>query len=290
VIRFAAASVATPEWTPEELVDLLAEQGWDGVEWRVHDSPPAPPTGSPGFWEGNRATWPTTGILDRAAAIGELTRGRGLVPVLLTGYASVAELDAVDVLLGAAAACGAEGVRVRLPAPVAGDVLRQVDAARADLREVAARAARHGVRALIELHHDSLAPSASAAARLVEGLDPVNVGLIYDIGNLVIEGWEDPRLGIAVLGPHLAHVHVKNVAWMPRGDRWEAEWAPLLGGLADIPEVFRHLAASGYSGWITVEDFCPPRGDAVAWWAGNLADVRRTWADAVSAVEPLRTS
>jgi sugar phosphate isomerase/epimerase len=133
--------------------------------------------------------------------------------------------------------------------------------ARADLEWAAARAAEHDVKILIELHHRTIVSSASAAVRLVDGLDPAHVGVIHDVGNLVIEGHEDFRAGLEMLGEHLAHVHVKNVAWLKDGTRpdgsvaWRADWSPFRLGQADLTAYFRALSAVGYDGWVTAEDF-----------------------------------
>jgi len=111
------------------------------------------------------------------------------------------------------------------------------------------------------LHHRTIVASASAALRLVDGLDPAHVGVIHDIGNLVIEGFEDPRYAFELLGPYLAHVHVKNVAWHRTGTRpdgsarWIEEWAPLREGQADLGAYLAALTGHGYDGWVTVEDF-----------------------------------
>jgi sugar phosphate isomerase/epimerase len=99
----------------------------------------------------------------------------------------------------------------------------------------------------------------------LDGLDPANVGVIHDIGNLVIEGYEDPAAGFEILGPYLGHVHVKNVAWRRVGTRddgspeWRAEWAPMRDGQADIPAYLAALRVHGYDGWVTVEDFSTTR-------------------------------
>ena len=64
-----------------------------------------------------------------------------------------------------------------------------------------------------------------------------------------------------VLGEYLAHVHVKNVAWHRTGTRpdgstrWMPDWAPLREGQADLGAYLAALAAHGYDGWVTVEDF-----------------------------------
>src|SRR5690606_18207963 len=107
--------------------------------------------------------------------------------------------------------------------------------------------AKHNVQALIEIHHGTICPSASATRAFVEGLDPKHVGVIHDCGNMVHEGYENYRMGIAILGEYLAHVHVKNARWFPvkyLADKtvvWKCDWTAVHKGIADIRELFRAL-------------------------------------------------
>jgi sugar phosphate isomerase/epimerase len=257
-MKFSVFTASTPDWTPAEAVRHLADQGWDGVEWRITDQAPADP---PGFWAGNRATWTLTGLEESLPAIRQVTEGAGLEFSGIGAYVKVSDRPDVLRVLAATAALGAG--RVRLTMPVLGDAPYPVlfDQARADLEWAVARAAAHDVKILIELHHRTIVSSASAAVRLVEGLDPAHVGVIHDVGNLVIEGHEDFLSGLEMLGDHLAHVHVKNVAWQTDGTRpdgsvaWRPEWSPLRSGQADLPAYFRALSAVRYDGWVTAEDF-----------------------------------
>src|SRR6185312_3398869 len=73
-MRFSVFTASTPEWTPDEAARRLTEQGWDGVEWRITDQKDAP---EPGFWAGNRSTWPFTGLEERLDEIAGLTRDAG---------------------------------------------------------------------------------------------------------------------------------------------------------------------------------------------------------------------
>jgi sugar phosphate isomerase/epimerase len=145
------------------------------------------------------------------------------------------------------------------------------EGARRDYQEVARLARTHGVKALVEIHHETIVPSASAARRFLDGFDPESVGAIYDPGNMVWEGHEQYRLGLETLGPYLAHVHAKNCAWRRIGQRadgslaWQAEWASLNAGIVDLRDLFATLRAVGYDGWISVEDFTtePPLSERV---------------------------
>ncbi|MNH42928.1 hypothetical protein D3C79_1047240 [compost metagenome] len=63
------------------------------------------------------------------------------------------------------------------------------------------------------MHFGNIAPSASLARQLVDGFDAKHIGVIYDPGNMVYEGFEQYKLGLEVLGEYLGHVHVKNAIW-----------------------------------------------------------------------------
>ncbi len=89
--------------------------------------------------------------------------------------------------------------------------------------------------------------------------------MIHDAGNMVFEGFEAYRMGLEVLGPYLAHVHLKNARWAETGARddgssgWAAGFAPLTAGSVDVPALFGALASVGYDGWVSFEDFSTTR-------------------------------
>lgn len=257
-MKYSVFTASTPDWTPAEAAKTLAGQGWDGIEWRITDQAPADP---PGFWAGNRATWPLTGLEEALPSIAATTRDAGLEYSGLGAYVRVDEPANVERVLAATAFLGAGRTRLRMP-ELGEDTYPALFAhTRAFLEQAVRRAAAHDVKILVELHHRSVVASASSAVRLVDGLDPARVGVIHDVGNLVHEGFEDYLAGLQMLGPYLAHVHVKNVAWRVAGRRadgsalWQADWAPLREGQADLGAYFRALASVGYDGWVALEDF-----------------------------------
>jgi sugar phosphate isomerase/epimerase len=113
----------------------------------------------------------------------------------------------------------------------------------------------------VEIHHGTICPSASSAYRLVSHFDPEAIGVIYDPGNMVFEGFEDYRLGIELLGPYLAHVHIKNAAYTipEKGGVWIPCWAPLEDGVVNFTWLFTALQEAGYDGWLSMEDFSEAR-------------------------------
>ncbi|GIF75026.1 sugar phosphate isomerase/epimerase family protein [Asanoa siamensis] len=257
-MRFSVFTASTPQWTPAEAARELAAQGWDGVEWRVTDQADA---AEPGFWAGNRATWPLNGLEESLPEIDRITRAAGLDYSGIGAYVPSSAREDVERVLAATATLRAGRVRVTMPKLGTAPYPELFEKTRDDLAWVAQRATAHGVTALVELHHGTIAASASSALRLVDGLDPARVAVIHDVGNLIYEGHEDHRAAFEMLGPYLAHVHVKNVAWQVVGKRpdgstaWAADWAPLREGQADIGAYLRTLREVGYDGWLTVEDF-----------------------------------
>jgi sugar phosphate isomerase/epimerase len=256
-MHFAYFTVGLPEHTPEEAVGLLHDVGYDGVEWRVTDQAPAP-GGVPGFWAGNRCTWPLSSFVDDAPRIRALAEAAKLAMPNVGTYMTCDDLDAVERGMRGAVLLGAPQLRVNVP-KYSGEsgYLKLRDRSRAQYREVADLARQYGVRALIEIHHGSLVPSASAAAAFLAGFDPRYVGTIHDAGNMVYEGYEQYRMGLELLGPYLAHVHLKNAHWQRSESNraWHATWAPLSGGVVDIAALLAALRGVGYDGWVTFEDF-----------------------------------
>ena len=260
-MKYAVFTVSLPDWTPEQAAAVLPALGYDGVEWRVIDQAPSH-DGEPSFWAGNRCTWPLASFERDAPRIRALTQAHGLAMPNVGTYCTCGELADVERAMRAAAVLGAPSIRVRAPNYDGRSSYQALwDAAMSQFGEVEALARATGVRALIEIHMGQLLPSASAAARFVNPFDPTHVGVIYDAGNLVYEGFESYRMGLEVLGPHLALVHLKSAVWRLRGRRgdggadWAATFAPLRDGIVDVPGLFEALAAVGYDGWVSFEDF-----------------------------------
>ncbi len=258
-MKFGYFTAALPDWTAEEVVQNLAAQGWDGVEWRVVDDPGADEVG---FWAGNRATWPMTGLEDNLAAMRDLPAAAGLDVIGVGGYVRCTDRDNVERILAATAEIGAPQVRVTVPGVADDETYPEVFArVREAYAWVAERAAVHGVKALIELHHRTITASASAAMRVIDGLDPDHVGVIHDMGNLIYEGWERTLWGAQLLGPYLAHVHVKNTVYESAGVgddgtlSFKPKAAALRRGQADLRTYLAELAQTGYDGWVVCEDF-----------------------------------
>ena len=259
-MKFAVFTVSTPTYTPEEAIAKLKEIGYDGIEWRVVDE--APYSGPPGFWKGNRCTLPLSTLVDEAARIRQLTDAAGLGVPAIASYVKCDNPAGADLAMRGAVALGVSQLRIQVPGYSADQPFQSLwDTAREQYKRIAQLADEHDVRALIELHHRTICPSASSARLFLDGFDPEHVGVIHDAGNMVHEGFENYRLGLEILGPYLAHVHLKNARWFPtrylpdQSVEWKADWAAVRKGIVDVRALFHAMYAINYDGWVTLEDF-----------------------------------
>ncbi|MFH0071154.1 sugar phosphate isomerase/epimerase family protein, partial [Peribacillus sp. NPDC056705] len=129
------------------------------------------------------------------------------------------------------------------------------------LHEVEELARTYDVKAIVETHHLTITPSASLAHRLVSSFNPDQIGVLYDPGNMVHEGYENYRMGLELLGPYLAHVHVKNGGYQQHkaedgsSSTWSSGWVALNHGAVPWSQVIQDLESVGYDGYYGVEDF-----------------------------------
>lgn len=281
-LKHAAFTVMTPEYTLEEAAALLKSLGYDGVEWRVH-SVPAERPGKPDFWRANRATVDVETIIKQAEPVRKLTRDHGLEILGLGTYLSYKLVEDVERCMEAAAAMGAPSIRISPPAYDGSENYNDLYEEAVDgFARVEDLAREYRVRANIELHPRGICSSASLAYRLVSNFDPDQVGVILDPGNMMMEGYESWQLGLELLGPYLAYVHVKNSAWQAEttGDgrrRCKASVVPLREGCVPWADVLTALDRVGYTGWLSLEDLSP--GDAKTKLTDGIAFLREIEAE-----------
>jgi sugar phosphate isomerase/epimerase len=277
-MRLSIFTACTP-WLPlDRLVPEVAAAGYDGIEvgLRERQWDPAKP---PSFWGNNPAHLDWRTCETEALDLRRRLDAAGLRCPCVGAYLdTAAPADPLRVAAAVAGTLGATLVRLRTPVPMAGRVAEQWRDARARLRELERIAAAAGIAWAIEMHDRSLTASANACLRLLEDRDPRRIGVILEPGNMVTEGNEALPMAIELLAGRILHVHVKDmrIETRDRADRLSragTAFAPLGSGVLDWPGILAQLAAQGYDGWLSVENFtgCDAGPGRMA---GDLATVR----------------
>ncbi|MBI4026675.1 MAG: sugar phosphate isomerase/epimerase [Verrucomicrobia bacterium] len=258
--RMAMLTAMAPDWSPRRVLEHLRELGLRQVEWATQYPPGKLPVTAP--WHLDFT--PRTGNIE---IIRDLCREFEFEVACLSGPQSLDDKEGGSLLLEAASALRSR--MVRLSAPIyregssAREVLRQVSAA---LGRWTPLARERGIKILVETHSGNVTCSPELALRVMEEFDPHDVGVILDPANMVIEGMLSWKLAISLLGPYLAHVHVKNLGWFRTAAKeWQFEYMSLQDGMVDWPKVIEALETAGYQGLYSFEDFrggycCLPQG------------------------------
>ena len=235
------------EFSLLEVAEILGEIGYDGVEWRVRDD--------------GKHIHPKE-IVKKAGEVKRITEERGLEISGLATYLPLEEVEVIKEVLEGAKIMGAPMVRVAVPKyRRKGSYNEMYSRALKEIAEIEKIVESMGIKVVLEIHMGNIMPSASAAYRIVSNFDAEHIGVILDPGNMIYEGYEDWRLGIELLGPYLAHVHLKNSRWVEAERRsdgtivWKPTWATLREGFVDWADVVAQLEYCGYDGYISSENF-----------------------------------
>ncbi len=238
-MKHSVFTVLLPDMNAEQVFELLCGLGYDGVELRVKEDYHVPPDE----------------ILSRVKDLEDMKTRYGLAIPVLGTYLSIADRKMLIPVFEAAAILGSKGVRVSLGPPldgqqpywtVVGEVQRQLEGLIPSIQEF-------GVKALFEIHFKTLISSPSLAYLLLKKFDPAYVGVIFDPGNMIVEGMGDWKVGVEVLGAYLGHVHVKNASWW-KEETWNWRWDDLESGMVEWEEVMRALCSVKYDGYLSNEN------------------------------------
>ncbi|MHC4592554.1 MAG: sugar phosphate isomerase/epimerase family protein, partial [Planctomycetota bacterium] len=207
-MKLGVYSLVTPDYEADEAAALVAEIGYEGIEWTVDYAN--------AVWDGNSKWHINTDDLEAScAAARDAAERNGLAIPCLGTRCNCFDTEGIELAMKVAQLVGSPAVRVMAPWYDGSEHFRALfERARTAYAAVEELAKDAGVQAIIELHGGAITASASGTMRLVEGRDPRWVGAMYDPGNMVREGMENWRMGIEMLGPYVAHVHAKDSIWV----------------------------------------------------------------------------
>lgn len=258
-------TVSMPEYSPKEAVEILKELGYDGVEWRVaavSKEEKKNTTYEDRYWQDNKCTLDIEKIEETAEEIKQMCAAYEISVLGLTTYLKPSEHKQIESVLKAAKIMGCGQVRVFTPDYDETKNYEELfQKTRENVKILEALARSYKVKVVFEIHMDNIIASASAAYRLLSGCSPDYVGVIYDPGNLVYEGFENYKKSFEMLGDLIAHIHIKNGMLEPYSidengvQLWRRKWTPLKKGSADLRTLFRVMKEMDYKGNISLEDF-----------------------------------
>ncbi len=265
-MKFSVFSVCLPEYDIHETIQVMKNMGYDGIEWRVSEPCPAEKPADYSYewryWQYNKSALDVATIDKEAASIKAMCESANLSICNLATYLTVDDGEAIERVLYAAKIMDCPSIRV--DSPIYDETENYTvlfNRTKSKIIELQKSGEKYGVRLLFETHMGNIIPSASAAYRLVCDCDPRYVGIIFDPGNMVYEGFENYRLGIELLGEYLGHVHVKNSTWKlvetteTGVERYEPTFEQFKKGYADLGKLIKVLREVNYGGFISVEDF-----------------------------------
>ena len=260
-MKFSVFTVSTPDLTPVELVKTLQESGYHGVEWRVTRVPEQFKQEAPTYWRNNLATLDPDISDTELDELRKLTDAHSLEASAILPYLIVGDLKGTENIMRIAKRLGAKQIRVGQAWYDRTENYNDLYAKMIKyLHGVQEMSQTFGVKGLIETHHLTINPSAGLAHRVVSQFDPKHIGIMYDPGNMVYEGYENYRKGLELIQPYLSHVHVKNVNWkaMEQPEDGSA-WATIPDGAVDWKQVLLDLKSVNYDGYLGFEDFSNSR-------------------------------
>jgi sugar phosphate isomerase/epimerase len=247
-MQLSLYTLLTHDLTIEDSVRVAAEAKFDAVDIRQHQ-------------DGSHLAMDVGD--DEARRVAGLVADVGLHVSGLTTYhvlgAPTSELAALRTSMHTAQLLGARFIRVSGPEI---DYTLGYEAIRELFRQQAAEASSmardHGLIITMEQHGGRLSASAGQVLDLLRGVADNNLGVVYDPGNCVREGFERPLVQVEMLRHVMKAVHVKNAMTMSAeaaSHMIPAENTRLDEGLLDWREIITAIKATGYDNYLTLEDF-----------------------------------
>ena len=243
-MKICFSSLACPDWTLDQIVNIAASSGYDGIELR--------------FLEGEDSIWklPAFQATSLKASIQKIS-DRGLSVACVDTSCRFHSPDPQERagwvgegvrMAELASALGAPGIRVF------GDKI-QPGADRAStrrwiaegVRQLAEKTVPHGVGVWLETHGDFASSTETMA--ILEESGRKEAGVVWDAANAFADGKEQPLDGIHNFGNKLQHVHLKDLECR------EGRWQPVLSGEGQFAmrEIVAGLQLQKYDRFVSFE-------------------------------------
>ena len=194
-------SVFTKPWkrlSSEELADLVAKMGFNGVEFPLRDGYQAQPSDA----------------LESLPALAGVFASRGLKI-----YSVASSLD--EHIFKACALAGVPIIRIMAGYGAEG-YLEGERRMRETLRDVQPLCEKYGVRVGVQQHCGKMVNNSMELRHLLEGLDKRYIGAVWDAAHSALAG-ENPEQGLEILREYLFMVNFK-AAYYKKDTRAQSDW------------------------------------------------------------------
>ncbi len=280
-MKLGIQSVCTADLEIDGVINLAKDLGLDGVELaagylgRFRGDP-----------EGPQWHISTADTLASAETAALLAGEAGLEIFAFASRCDVEELQKFESLCRAAGSIGCPFVRIGCGQydPEIG-YWDSMSRSREQLAAAVEVARKHNVRAVVELHNNTMADGVLASYELVREFHPREVGIIFDAGNARLFGYQPWPQALDILFEYISHVHVKDLAWVRDGEKVSLDVTGPGEGIVEWPELLKLLKDRGYKGYLSIEDYrggwCQKNADWPAerkarQWKEFLDDILKT--------------
>jgi sugar phosphate isomerase/epimerase len=285
-MKISATTVMLPQYDMEETAALLSRLGYDGAEWRVRWIPEGERGKPYSFWGNVKNDYTPQMFAEHPEKLVETSKRHNLAIAGIASGVSANNLKEIELLSKGAASAKAPFIRIDSPRDYNYTINYNTFFSEATeaFKKALEVTKSYGVRILIEMHIGTIFVSSGLAHRFVSRFEPSELGVIYDLANIVQEGYEDSRIAVELLGPYIGHVHLGGRA-PKQGNRqtdgtvnWYWEGTSLAEGLLNVKKAISDLKSIGYDKFISVEDFRNMPAEAML--KENLAYLRSAIAQA----------
>ena len=133
------------------------------------------------------------------------------------------------------------------------DARKELEAAAAQLRGLAALSGRSGVHMGFHNHAGYIGGGIWDIAPAIDGLDPKAVGYYFDVRHAVVEGGDGGwRTAFSVVSPRLSMIALKDFFWEKTATGWRQQNCPMGEGMVNWKAYFGMLAKAGFHGPVSL--------------------------------------
>jgi len=245
-VKISLYSLSCGDKKPREIIELALKYGCSGIEWWCREN---------GHIDANN--------LEKSSKdVALMMEKTGLEVAGIAPYFKYNEpAEEVAKIFRAAKILGTKRVRCNSypfkgEEPFAELMQRQIDWLE---KEVLPVVMELDMQLNIEQHHNMICCNANACLQMVEKFPPERIGIIYDPGNSLFEGFTSTEYSLSVMGRYINHVHVKSARYvkeggtLPRGRLLPMEFCSLERGDLNWEEIIKQLKETGYKGFLSLE-------------------------------------